>query len=353
MSLLHIAAILLAGSNPRHSCMNGLNGHAPTHSLQLQPGTKKNPQQRERRSPSTIKLHQSVVLLFLDRLEENKKTTERKLSPAAHRLDEGTTEGCLCMSEGYPCSTAERQLTAEARTSGVPALGALLPVHNNKARRQGTARGSRHRDKGRLCRAEPSRAGRHSGRCRHPAGGPSPAALSRMPEPRRCRSVSLPNKEASGEKPRFAAARAPRALPPQAPGADSRLRGKGPRRKGPARASPAATGCSLWAAPPALAARLGPGPAPPPRRGHGRPNSSTSTLPGDPPPSPVPLPPPPRTAILQPPPRVRSSARRIPLRHCRLRRRHRPTDRGAAGAGSAPPWPRLRRCSRAPLPPLG
>ena len=202
-------------------------------------------------------------------------------------------------------------------------------------------------------RAEPSRAGRHSGRCRHPAGGPSPAALSRMPEPRRCRSVSLPNKEASGEKPRFAAARAPRALPPQAPGADSRLRGKGPRRKGPARASPAATGCSLWAAPPALAARLGPGPAPPPRRGHGRPNSSTSTLPGDPPPSPVPLPPPPRTAILQPPPRVRSSARRIPLRHCRLRRRHRPTDRGAAGAGSAPPWPRLRRCSHAPLPPLG
>lgn len=73
------------------------------------------------------------------------------------------------MSEGYPCSTAERQLTAEARTSGVPALGALLPVHNNKARRQGTARGSRHRDKGRLCRAEPSRAGR--GGCRPMARG--------------------------------------------------------------------------------------------------------------------------------------------------------------------------------------
>lgn len=141
-------------------------------------------------SPSTIELHQSVILLFLDRLERNKQTkkqtTERKLSPAAHCLDEGTTEGCLCMSEGFLCSAAERQLTAEARTSSVPALGVLLPVLNNKARRRGTARGNRHRDKGRLCRAEPSRAAQRalpapSGRPQ-PGSAPPDAGTAAVPE---------------------------------------------------------------------------------------------------------------------------------------------------------------------------
>lgn len=48
----------------------------------------------------------------------------------------------------------------------------------------------------------------------------------------------------------------------------------------------------------------------------------------------------------EPPPRVRSSARRSRLRHCRRRRRRRPTDRRGAGRGAparspAPSWPRL------------